>query len=275
MLTELALSLALMASAPASMNAYLERAVSRGVPLYNGGSPAACAAVYATALEGIAEGDGWGLGDEQRTNLRYQLDVTAALTDPDEQAWTYRRIIDTLLAGERLSPPATADARPLFDFSDSAEIDRWRVVLDGVMGGLSSGNIRQGDGSLLFTGETSLRNNGGFSSIRARLPAGSLAGYDALRIRVKGDGRTWILGANGGSGGRGDSYWSRFETRDGEWQTVTVPITDLVRQYFGTPIPGKLRPSGVGGVEFYIYDKQAGPFRLEVAEIEAVRSGAG
>ena len=274
MLINLALSLALMASAPASMNAYLERTVERGVPLYNQGNAAACAAVYATALEGIAETGDWGLADEQRSNLRSQLEITAALPDPDEQAWAYRRIIDTLLSGEPLSPPATADARPLFDFSDSAEIDRWRVVLDGVMGGLSTGNIRQGEGTLLFTGETSLRNNGGFSSIRARLPAGSLAGYDALRIRVKGDGRSWILGANSGSGGRGDSYWSRFDTRDGEWQTVTVPITDMVRQYFGTPSPGQLRPSGVGGVEFYMYDKQAGPFRLEVAEIEAVRSGS-
>jgi hypothetical protein len=68
-----------------------------------------------------------------------------------------------------------------------------------------------------------------------------------------------------------DSYWSRFETTSGEWQTVTVPVTDMVRQYFGTPIQGKIQPSGVRGVEFYIYDEQAGPFRLEVGQIEAVR----
>ena len=61
-------------------------------------------------------------------------------------------------------------------------------------------------------------------------------------------------------------------TRAGEWQTVTVPIAEMVRQYFGTPIRGSLLPSEVSGVEFYIYDKQAGPFQLEVQKIEAVRS---
>ena len=89
---------------------------------------------------------------------------------------------------------------------------------------------------------------------------------------MKGDGRTWILGARGRSDTGADSYWSRFETRAGEWQTVTVPITEMVRQYFGTPIRGILLPSEVSGVEFYIYDKQAGAFRLEVDTIEAVRS---
>ncbi len=274
MLTSALLSLALMASPMDSMTAYLERAVERGVPLYNAGQQTACAAIYATALEGIAGGEGWGLADDQRTNLGYQLELTAALDDPDARAWAYRRLIDALLSGEQLAAPATDGTRALFDFSDLREVARWRVVLDGVMGGRSTGEVEQEQDSLVFTGETSLRNNGGFSSIRALVPAGSLAGFDALRIRVKGDGRTWILGANADPGRRGSSFWHRFETTKGEWTTVTVPINEMVRQYFGTPIAGTLRPSGVRGVEFYIYDKKAGPFRLEVASVEAVRAGA-
>lgn len=274
MINALLLSLALVATPMTSMTDYLGRAIERGVPLYNTGQPAACAAVYATALEGIAANGGWGLDEGERSKLRYQLEMTAALDDPDDQAWAYRGVIDALLAGEPLAAPATAGSLPLFDFSETRELARWRVVLDGVMGGRSSGQVDQGDDTLVFTGETSLRNNGGFSSIRALLPAGALAGYDALRIRVKGDGRTWILGANADPGRRGSSFWHRFETREGEWMTVTVPISEMVRQYFGTPVQGTLRPAGVRGVEFYIYDKQAGPFRLEVASVEAVRAGS-
>jgi hypothetical protein len=70
---------------------------------------------------------------------------------------------------------------------------------------------------------------------------------------------------------RGDSFWTRFDTREGEWLTITVPIAGMVRQYFGRPIEGRLQPSAVRGLEFYIYDKQAGPFRLQVDRIEAVR----
>lgn len=272
MLISTTLALALMASSSAAMDAYLERAIDRGVPLFNQGMPGACAAVYATALEGIANGDGWGIDATQLPNLKYQLDLASSIADPGEQAWAYRRIIDALLNDEPLGAPPTSDSRSLFDFSAASEIENWRIVLDGVMGGRSTGQLVQQQDVLLFTGETSLENNGGFSSIRAPVPAGSLAGYDALRIRVKGDGRTWILGVRGRSAMGADSYWSRFETSAGEWQTVTVPITEMVRQYFGTPIPGRLQPSGVRGVEFYIYDKQAGPFRLEVDKIEAVRS---
>lgn len=254
------------------MDSYLLRAIERGAPLFNAGNPEACAAVYATALEGVATNAGWGMEEDQRSNLGDWLELTAVIADPAERAWAYRTLIDTVLAGEPLGAPELAESLALFDFSNPDEIERWRVVVDGVMGGRSTGSLRIETERLVFTGETSLRNNGGFSSIRARVRVGSLAGYDALRIRVKGDGRTYILGASSRSG-RGDSYWTPFETTAGEWVTVTVPITDMVRQYFGTPIQGRLQPSGVAGVEFYIYDKQEGPFRLEVAQIEAVREG--
>ncbi len=273
MFSGLTLAVMLMASSTMTMDAYLQRAIERGVPLFNGGSPEACAAVYATALEGIAGQDGWGLGDDQRAALSTWLDIAASVEDPVERAWAYRRLIDTLLSGAELEAPELAERKVLFDFSDPDDIERWRIVVDGVMGGQSTGALAIDDERLVFSGETSLRNNGGFSSIRARIPDGSLAGYEALRIRVKGDGRTYILGTSTLSG-RGDSYWSRFDTTVGEWTTVTVPISEMVRQYFGTPIRGRIQPSAVRGLEFYIYDKQAGPFRLEVEEIEAVRGAS-
>ncbi len=272
MLSILSLSFILMAGASATLDAYLEKAIERGVPLFNQGQPEACAAVYATALEGIAHGDGWGLESTQVENLEYQLELAGSIRDPGERAWAYRNIIDALLTGESLGGPPGGDSLALFDFSEAGAIESWRIVLDGVMGGRSTGQLVRGQDSMVFTGETSLENNGGFSSIRSPVPAGSLAGYDALRVRVKGDGRTWILGVRGQSGMGADSYWSRFETSAGEWQTVTVPIRQMVRQYFGNPIQGTIQPAGVRGVEFYIFDKQAGAFRLEVTGIEAVRT---
>lgn len=272
MLSKLTLSLALMmGSASMSLENYLMNTVERGAPLFNAGNPAACAAVYATALEGIAQSDGWEIDPVQRGRLRYWLEVSTAVEDPVERAWAYRRLIDTLLEGEMLQEPNTPEMRKLFDFTNPSELERWRIVVDGVMGGQSTGALGIQDDVLVFSGETSLRNNGGFSSIRARVPAGAMAGYDALRLRVKGDGRSYIVGASSQTG-RGDSYWTRFETTPGEWTTVTVPVSEMVRQYFGTPIPGRIQPAGVRGLEFYIYDKQEGPFRLEVAEIDAVRS---
>ena len=56
--------------------------------------------------------------------------------------------------------PAAADSNLEFDQGTKG----WQTVLDGVMGGLSTGRIAEGDGGTLrFSGELSLENNGGFS----------------------------------------------------------------------------------------------------------------
>lgn len=249
---------------------FLTRAVSRGVPLYNNGSPAACCAVYVVALEALIYGDGWGIDPEQRNALAEAVDRASAMDDPSDRAWAYRRLIDSLMEGSRIASAASDGATTIFDFSEPSQVQRWRTVLDGVMGGLSTGRIEMGDDTLVFSGETSLRNNGGFSSMRVGVPERILAGSDAIRIRVKGDGRTWIMGTKNAAGMGGDSFWTRFDTVDGEWQDVVIPIDEMERHFFGQPRSGRISAPEVRALEFYIYDKKAGPFRLEVDSIEGV-----
>ena len=51
--------------------------------------------------------------------------------------------------------------------SDNIGIDKWRIVNDGVMGGISKSNIYLNEVSnIIFAGNVSLENNGGFASIR-------------------------------------------------------------------------------------------------------------
>jgi len=67
----------------------------------------------------------------------------------------------------------------------------WRVVNDGVMGGLSKGQIKVSkDGILTFSGNLSLENNGGFSSMRTEKLEMDLSQAEGLVTRVKGYGRT-------------------------------------------------------------------------------------
>ncbi|HEY5775431.1 MAG TPA: CIA30 family protein, partial [Xanthomonadales bacterium] len=46
------------------------------------------------------------------------------------------------------------------------DIEPWRSINDGVMGGLSAGGMSQTVEGLKFAGRLSLENNGGFSSVR-------------------------------------------------------------------------------------------------------------
>ena len=265
---------------------FLMAAISRGVPLFNDGDPAACCAVYATALDGLILSEGFGLSNEDRQVIKGRKMEADKMTDSHELAWEYRGIIDAVLRGDMAisstekvngdhsSGKDLEAGNMIFSFQQADEVRGWRTVLDGVMGGLSTGKISHSDqgGTLIFEGETSLRNNGGFSSMRCNLPSGSMAGADSIQFRVKGDGRTYIFGTRGGSanGSRGDSFWTRFDTVAGEWQTVTIKVADMERHFFGQKIPGTITPEQVVGIDYYIYDKKAGPFRLEIDSIRAI-----
>jgi len=255
-------------------------AIDRGVPLYNDGSPEACCAVYATALEAVVLTNGWNISETRTANLKTAVEKANEMGDQRERAWTLRRIIDALLMDDQMKanseqPTTQAGDRQsvrVYDFENGNQARSWQIVLDGVMGGLSTGNIETDNGTMVFSGETSLRNNGGFSSMRAPVEKGVFKDSDSIRLRVKGDGRTWILGTRKSAGRMGgDSFWTRFDTVDGEWQTVTIPIDGMERHFFGQKMAGTITPEEVGAIEFYMYDKKAGPFRLEIESIEGVK----
>ena len=260
------------------LEALLEQAIDRGVPLFNDGNIEACCAVYSTALDAVIIGDSWGLCSDRTKELAESVSEAARDKDERSRAWAYRRIIDSLLRERRRDSGdhsnSSASSSAVFTFEDSSEIRGWRTVLDGVMGGLSTGEIDLRNDALVFTGETSLRNNGGFSSIRCELPQGTFAEADAIKMRVRGDGRKWIVGTRKGTQMGGDSYWTRFNTEDGEWQTLTIPIKDMERHFFGQRLSGRITPEEVRGLEFYMYDKKAGPFSLEIDTIEGVKVNA-
>lgn len=276
------------------LESLLENAVNRGAPIFNDGDPASCAAIYATALDAVALGSGFGVDARMRDRIAGELDRIAGMGDARDRAWAYRGIIDELFAliqngsisaesemstasarTERPSETIMTRGRSVFEFdAGSDDLRGWRTVLDGVMGGRSTGDIAFENGTLVFTGRTSLENNGGFSSIRTNLPERTFADADAIRLVVKGDGRDYKLGVKGYRGSSPEGYWKSFPTTRGEWTEVIVPIASLERQFMGQRLQGTVRPEDIRALEFYIYDKKAGPFRLEVDSVSAVTMGS-
>jgi len=153
---------------------------------------------------------------------------------------------------------------------------RWQTVNDGVMGGVSQGDWSLNErGTLTFAGEISLENNGGFSSIRTRSKDLNLDGYDGLELKVRGDGRSYYVSLRTRVTTNWIAYWAKLETTEGEWTTVRIPFSKWVPTTFGRELPGpRLKVSAINSVGFMLYDKQAGPFELEVASIAAYEGGA-
>lgn len=161
----------------------------------------------------------------------------------------------------------------LSDFSKSSALAGWRVVNDGVMGGRSSSTIRVTDGHALFSGVVSAENNGGFASVRAPVSAGVAAGYNAISMRVRGDGKRYQLRVRMDNRWDGPAYKHPFVAPAGQWQEVELPFAAFEATFRGRPVPGapRLDAGRIQQVGFLIADKQLGPFKLEVAWIKAVR----
>jgi hypothetical protein len=169
-----------------------------------------------------------------------------------------------------MTAAAMADSIVLFD-ADRKPVDLvFGSVDDRVMGGVSRSHMaRSATGTLVFEGEVSLKNGGGFASVRSAPLAVSLAGASALRLTVRGDGKRYKLNLRADAAFDGVQYQSAFMVPAGTWTDITLPLDDFVPVFRGRPVPGAppLASGAVRVLGFVISDRQAGPFRLEVKRI--------
>jgi NADH dehydrogenase [ubiquinone] 1 alpha subcomplex assembly factor 1 len=155
----------------------------------------------------------------------------------------------------------------LFDFSDSE--DAWISVNDGVMGGVSAGRVGRKDGILTFSGRVSLKNNGGFASMRS---SGAVPLFDAKAqafvLRAQGDGVTYQFTVDTDQGW----FWAATTPKKGEWTTVRIPFSALQPvSRFGQPVKraafdGSQKISIIGVL---IGNKRAEKFLLRLDWVEA------
>jgi hypothetical protein len=169
---------------------------------------------------------------------------------------------------------AAEDSLLLADFPASARELAWHVVKDGVMGGRSEGGFRLGEHSLLFTGTTNT-DGGGFVSIRSARRHLDLEAYEGVRLRVRGDGRTYtfrLTTSDTRSGPRPISYWADFRTGGDDWEVIDVPFRRFRPRQRGRWLEGReLHPGAIDSLGLMIYDERDGAFRLEVDWIRTYR----
>lgn len=172
--------------------------------------------------------------------------------------------------GMSLHSADASEAQVLVTFDGPGSSD-WMAVNDTVMGGRSDGGLEVGDGVLRFSGELSLENNGGFSSIRHAVNL-DLSDRSGIRLRVRGDGRSYQLRLHTDSRyyGRPVAYSGTFATKPGEWIEVDVPFDQLSASFRGRQL-GQYRfdPSQIELLGILLADKQPGPFNLEIERLLA------
>lgn len=141
----------------------------------------------------------------------------------------------------------------------------WRIINDGVMGGISSSQINAlPNGIGRFRGSVSLENYGGFASTRALLVDSPKAAYTKVRIKVKGDGKQYSFRIRTDGNFDGVSYKQDFTTINGEWQEIELPLADFFPTWRGRRLRNipPIEATQIRQIGLMISDKQEGAFEL-------------
>lgn len=152
----------------------------------------------------------------------------------------------------------------MIDFSKQ-ENGRWRITNDGVMGGLSNGEMTFAQDHGIFSGSISLDNNGGFSSVfRAvdNLPQS----YKKLVINTEGDGQAYQLRLIIYVNGYRLAYKHDFKTVANKRENHIFELADFKATFRGRAIPNAplLNSEDIKEVGFLMTKKVPGQFALSI-----------
>lgn len=166
-----------------------------------------------------------------------------------------------------MQPPA--GALVLLDLRLGADRDALHPIDDAVMGGRSRSRVEPCGGGAAFTGEVSLADGGGFASVRSAPRRWDLRGRSVLVLRVRGDGRRYKLNLRDDAALDGVTWQAPFDP-PAAWGEARVALSALEPRLRGRPVAAPpLDRARVATVGLLVSDRQAGPFRLEVAWIAA------
>tara|TARA_B100001059_G_C17768933_1_gene547249 strand:- start:938 stop:1450 length:513 start_codon:yes stop_codon:yes gene_type:complete len=163
------------------------------------------------------------------------------------------------------TPPPTNWLLPL---GSSDITQHWQIVNDSVMGGSSTSQAYEKDNSLIFAGNVSLENNGGFASTRTCINTQHQASKHII-LQVKGDGKTYQLRLRTSQYLDGPAFTVSFATLKDQWQVITFSSDDFSLTYRGKALQqqAKLNFNEIEQLGLMIAKKQQGNFRIELKQI--------
>jgi len=155
----------------------------------------------------------------------------------------------------------------IMDFTLPATMRDCWIVNDGVMGGVSQSGLRHDPQGMIFEGQVSLENNGGFASMRS--PARFERETQVLDLTTRGDGKRYKLMLRTEAAVR-VTYESDFVS-EATWHTHRFTTSQFIASFRGRSVQAPpLSFSDVIELGILIADKQEGSFRLQLKTIKSL-----
>lgn len=156
----------------------------------------------------------------------------------------------------------------IFNFNHNTNISDWKIVDDVVMGGRSNGTFKiDSDGNGVFSGDVSLENNGGFSSVRYQFEKINTTKDSKVIIRLKGDGKEYQFRIKNNRNTY-YSYITNFKT-NGDWENIIINLKDLYPSFRGQTMNiSNFTGNSIEEIVFLIGNKKNESFNLILDKIE-------
>lgn len=160
-----------------------------------------------------------------------------------------------------------------FDFgNEKTNTKTWFTITDNVMGGVSTSKLAQKESSILFSGNISFDNNGGFASLRSGFGKYDLSAYNAVRIKFKSENQKFALTLDDSRNWWEPNYKYEFQSeQSSDWKTVNFNLSDFYEEIIGRKSGNKISNSilkNICQIGIITNDKKEGPFSLEIDYIE-------
>ncbi|MEM7109392.1 MAG: CIA30 family protein [Bacteroidota bacterium] len=155
-------------------------------------------------------------------------------------------------------------------FKESASISNWRITNDGVMGGLSKGAIQKTDRGILFSGEVSLKNFGGFTSYKSEFKKYNLEEYTQVDIKYRSTGTDMAIQLETSRQFFAPYFKANLPVSP-EWVVKTVDFNEFKQYQMGEAKNLTMQDKDLKNVirvGFITNEKKAGAFEFEVDYIE-------
>lgn len=153
------------------------------------------------------------------------------------------------------------------DFGEDKQGENWRVINDAVMGGLSLGQRSIANDSLIFSGDISLQNNGGFSSLKSPFSRMDLSRFQTIEIRYRHQGHPVAFTLEWHPRFYKTYHKMSLPSTNKLWETIRIPLKNIP-QYRLTGPTGRLMSKKdlkrVIRLGFIASEKEESEFEFEI-----------
>jgi hypothetical protein len=159
------------------------------------------------------------------------------------------------------------------DFGSSAgRVKDWYVISDNVMGGVTTSKLEYTENSMVLSGSLSLKNYGGFSSVKTRFNNYDLSAFKGLKIRYRSSYPKFAFTLEN------SKYWTYPyykghlpDSKPNVWTETTLYFKDFKEYQIGELTGNMLDQDQLNNMVrlgIMTTDKNEGPFSIEVDYIE-------